>query len=53
MFLNGATNSVFVSRARAPSFVQRFGCSGCYLARGDKVVRKSMVSPKEDALEVA
>ena len=55
MFLNGATNSVFLSRARAPSLPRAFGCSGCwcYLARGDEVVQKSMVCPTEEALEVA
>ena len=53
MFLNGATSSVFVSRARAPSFVPRFGCSAVLLLGGAKAIWKSMVRPTKEALEVA
>jgi len=40
MFLNGATSSVSLSRARAPSFVQRFGCSAVLWLGGGQVMQR-------------
>ena len=49
MFLNGATSSVSWSRARAPSFVPRFGCRGAVLGSRRKRCEKRWCVPRRRA----